>query len=703
MRTSLLLFVLFSLTLSLKGQLSEGGMPVDLPVLKSSASGHVIELPSYKIEKKDASAKHIGSFKSITFAHSFEVSYTKENAGTYFEYNNLRIWRVHIKSEGAKSLSLIFSKYHVPEGARLFVYNPDKTAVLGAFTSKNNKSFKKLAIYPLPGEELILQYEEPINVDFEGDIEIGKVNHDFLGVVSLKNSWERRLSGDCNIDINCETESGLQLQQRGVCRILADNELGTATLVNNTAEDGRPLLLSAFHIYDDNETAQITIYDFNYESPFCTEIDGYDNQSVSGATALASSDSLDFMLVELSAMPPVTFRPYYVGWDATNDLPSNTYTIHHPNGDTKKISHDEGQCDSITFSRGFMKNGHWKVFNWEEGTTEAGSSGACLFNTEKRAVGTLSGGTASCSNNSYDAFSRLDKMWDAYSGDSMQLKYWLDPLQTGAEIMNGFDPYETTEENCTVVSNFTIYDSLKSTGASVDLDLISEVGEQFNQIENASLSGVAIGIDSIKTGWPNSEIVIRLYSGEEKPVWALKQYRFSMSGLTENAMNYFNFGEAVEVEGEFYISVVLTKDDDYVSVYQSGMRSEANNNTMFVNESGMWMSMSDYSGGTNGASLLMQATVCGASFVQDSDTLDEGGELKVYPIPADKYFVVEFEKEASSHLVSLYDMTGKLIYKKEYSHQDYAEIEASQFIPGIYIVNVKSNGVNSRKRLIVSH
>ncbi|MDA3817208.1 MAG: T9SS type A sorting domain-containing protein [Prolixibacteraceae bacterium] len=703
MRTYLLLFVLLSLSLSLKGQLSEGGMPLDVPVLKSAASGHVIELPSYKIEKKATSVKHDGSFKSITFAHSFEVNYTKENSGTYFEHNNLRIWRVHIKSEGAKSLNLIFSKFYVPNDARLFVFNPDKTVVLGAFTSKNNKPFKKLAIYPLPGDELILQYEEPINAEFEGELEVGKVNHDFIGIVSLKNSWERRLSGDCNIDVNCETESGLQMQQRGVCRILAGNELGTATLMNNTAEDGRPMLLSAYHIYDDEETAQITIFDFNYESPFCTEIDGYDNQSISGAMALASSEKLDFMLVELSAMPPVTFRPYYVGWDATNKLPSNTYTIHHPNGDTKKISHDEGQCDSMTFSRKFLENSHWKVFNWEEGTTEAGSSGACLFNTEKRAVGTLSGGYALCSNNSYDAFSRLDKMWDVYSGDSMQLEYWLDPIQTGAEIMNGFDPYEATEENCTAISNFTIYDSLRSTKTSVDLELISEVGERFNQLENASLSGVAIGIDSIKGGAPNSEIVIRLYSGEEKPVWALKQYRFSMSGITGNAMNYFNFGEAVDVEGSFYISVVLTNGDDYISVYQSAKRNVANSNTMFVNDNGLWMSMTEYNGDTSGASLLMQATVCGASFVQDSDTIDENDWVKVYPIPANNYFVVEFENESSLHHVSLFDMTGKLIFRKEYSHRDYAEIDASQFIPGIYIVNVNSNGINTRKRLIVNH
>lgn len=699
-----LLLLLFTFGgLALQAQLSEGGVPIELTSLKSKTASKFIELPSHQVKEKSLRAGLNGMLKSGTFAHSFEVDYTPANSGDLYKYADQRIWRLHIKSEGAKSLMLIFSKYHVPDGARLFIFNPEKTAVLGAFTSKNNKPFKKLAVYPLPGDELILQYEEPMNADFEGQLEISKVNHDYLGVVSLKNSRDRRLSGECNIDINCETAAEVGLQQRGVCRILADNEFGTATLMNNTAEDGHPMILSAFHIYDNDETAEVTIYDFNYESPFCTGIDGYDNQSISGAEALASSQSLDFMLVDLSAMPPASFRPYYVGWDATNELPYNNYTIHHPNGDTKKISHDEDVCDSMTFSSGFLENGHWKVFNWEEGTTEAGSSGACLLNDNKRIVGTLSGGTASCSNKSYDAFSRFDKMWDLYSADSTQLKVWLDPLSTGLQTMAGFDPYGTKNDNCTTVSNFTINDSLRSTKTSIDIQVINEVGERFNQLENASLSGVSVGIDSINVGSPDSEIIIRLYSGDDKPTWALKQYRFSMSGITENAMNYFDFREAVNVEGNFYVSVVLTDNDDYVSVYHSGTRKLADDNTMLVNDNGLWMPITEYNGNTSGASLLMQATVCGASFVQDSANINDNNVLKVYPIPANNHFIVEFEEAPSQHFVSVFDMTGKLIFKQEYSHCNYAEIDASCFIPGIYIVNIESSGTNTRRRLIVNH
>ncbi|MBN1768339.1 MAG: T9SS type A sorting domain-containing protein [Prolixibacteraceae bacterium] len=711
MKILLSIFLVFAGLVSLKAQLSDGGFPIDVPLLKSTTNDDLIQLPRFEMPKTVSSLSDANLLKSITFAHSFEVNYSPENSGVLYKYAGHYIWRLHIKSEDAKSLMLIFSKFHLPENARLFVYNPDKTAVLGAFTSKNNKPYNKLAVYPLPGEELILQYEEPFDVDFKGQLEIGKVNHDFIGVVSLKNSSARRLSGECNVDINCETESGLELQQRGVCRILADNEYGTATLVNNTARDGRPMILSAFHIYDNNETAQVTLYDFNYESPFCTGIDGYDNQSISGATALASSDRLDFMLVQLSANVPAAFRPYFVGWDATNAFPSNTYIIHHPNGDTKKISHDEGVCDSMSFSSNFLSNAHWKVLNWESGTTEAGSSGACLFNNDKRAVGTLSGGYASCTNLSYDAFARIDKMWDTYPEVEHQLKYWFDPLNSGKRVIDGFDPYEQSGGVCNVFSNFTIHDSLKIHNQFVDNEYVTESAECFSQFEYASISGLAIGLSDFSANSVNPELIVRIYSGENGPDTAVKQYRFPMNSLTKGAMNFLNFGEALMVEGVFYISVVINDSEgNSVELFQSGLRSYANSNSVFVKENGLWQAFSEYHIEEKGIALLMQPLICANSLVPDTGVIDYDNDvLKIYPNPAQSYVVVEFDADKAvdtpvnncAFEVRIYDMTGKIAFQNTFANRKYAEINTQLLNPGIYVVQVLCQNEKFRSKLIV--
>jgi hypothetical protein len=137
------------------------------------------------------------------------------------------------------------------------------------------------------------------------------------------------------VDVNCEFKSGTELQRRAVCRIIAGDEIGTGTLVNNALNDGKPYLVSALHLFDNEEGATTALFDFNYESPFCTGLNGSDIQSVSGSNARASFDSLDLILVELSENPPATFRPYLAGWDATPVPPSNSNTIPHPTGTPK--------------------------------------------------------------------------------------------------------------------------------------------------------------------------------------------------------------------------------------------------------------------------------------------------------------------------------------------------------------------------------
>ena len=702
-KTFIFSVLLIGISLTLSAQLSEGGFPMEIPILKSA--GHAdrfLLMPPFKVDENLLQQKLHSHEKSIKFAHTFNVLLNPENSGEWFNVGQHRVWQLAIKSEDAKSIGLIFSKYYLPPDARLFVFDPDKEVILGAFTHQNNKSYKKLAIYPLPGEELVLQYEEPIDANFQAQLELAMITHDFLGIVPLKNRWKRRTSGSCNVDVNCETLSDLADQKRAVCRILAIDELGTATLINNASGDGKPYLVSAFHIYDDHETAEVTLYDFNYESPACTGLEGYDMQSVSGSTALASFDSLDFILVELSDMPPASFRPYYAGWDATKSIAENCYTIHHPNGDTKKISHDEGRLDSLSFSRSFIRFGHWKVFDWESGTTEAGSSGAGLFNIQKRIVGTLSGGYASCDDLNYDAFVRFDQMWDYRADSTKQLKYWLDPTNSGSRVIDGFDPYEQESLNCQVVSTFSSDDVLQVVDHYIDDNSIEEVAERFDQFDQVVLSGVAIGLKDFTKPSGSSELTIRIYTGEEQPDFAEKQYKFPMIGLTRNAMNYFNFGEDLTLYGTFYISVLLANDDDSLFIYRSNYRGVAAYNTMYVKINDEWSGVENFSENGKGASLLMQATICSASLVQNNDTLNRQKNLmKLYPNPASRYVTIEFNKNATQHYIRLYDMIGNVLYAQSYSNRKYTEIDVSGYNPGIYIVSLESDGQAEVRKLML--
>lgn len=716
----IIFILLIFIALNSLGQLSQGGFPLEVSNLKSaSIQDKVVKMPSFDFKKEEIENDQLNNSKSLIFAHSFPVSLSPQNSGTWYNVDGYNVWQLAILSEGAFSINIIFSTYEIPPGARLFVFDKEKNIILGAFTSQNNKPYKKLAIYPLPGDELIIQYEEPSEAAFKGELEIGEINHDYKGIFNLKNSIKRRLSGSCNIDVNCEFESGLENEKRAVCRVIAGKELGTGTLINNTANDGKSYLISAYHIFDDDfnvipdivEKAKIAIYDFNYESPLCTGINGYDNQSLSGSTALASFDSLDLMLVELTEAPPPTFRPYYAGWDASHIRPSNTYTIHHPNGDTKKISHDTGICDSTRYKDEFVNYGHWKVGNWESGTTEGGSSGAGLFNKDKRMVAILSGGNASCDEIDYDDFARFDKMWNYRSETSKQLKKWLDPENTGTLKLDGYDPYRSSSNECDLTSNFMIEDSpavlpensgSKGSYTGNNNMNITEIAEKYSGFERAIINGVTLGISELKAGTTSSELTVRIYTGDSIPNFAVKQFKYSMKSLTSNAMNFLSFSEPVEVLGNFFISIVIPENDS-LTIFQSAFRPLILKSSMLVMHQDVWKPISKLTGDSNtGASLLMQVVVCDASFPQSIDTtMEESSLFKVYPNPATDYFVMEFKKRVPSYEYSLYDMTGKIILTDCFENRLYGEVNVSGLKPGIYLVRVSDGELTEIKRIAI--
>ena len=94
----------------------------------------------------------------------------------------------------------------------------------------------------------------------------------------------------------------------------------------------------------------------------------------------------------------------------------------------------------------FPDSTHWELV-WTQGTTEGGSSGSALFNSSKRVVGQLEGGTASCSYTSgADYYGRIAYSWtNNNSGYSnKRLDVWLDPDKTGKLVIDGYDPFGTS-------------------------------------------------------------------------------------------------------------------------------------------------------------------------------------------------------------------------------------------------------------------
>ena len=104
------------------------------------------------------------------------------NDGVTFVEEGLKVWRVGVKSKNAKGISLFFDRFLLPEGGKLFVYNPDQSIVFGAFTSENNNSENKLLIRPLSSDSLVVEYLEPLNASFKADLHISLATHEMRSV-----------------------------------------------------------------------------------------------------------------------------------------------------------------------------------------------------------------------------------------------------------------------------------------------------------------------------------------------------------------------------------------------------------------------------------------------------------------------------------------------------------------------------------------
>ena len=447
----------------LSAQLQVPGMPMEGPLVSGDAGSiyalpflHPMEEAAFKEElRQEEAMSKVGRFAVERF-----ITISPENGGVWTHRGDMLIWRAHLRSPGALSLGLCFERFRLEPGVKLMIYTPSMSHVKGAFSEMNNKSTGIFAVGHLPGEEVVLELQIPGNLDSYGELELGSLSHALLPV-ALKGTADERygLSGDCEIDIACQEGQLWQGEKLSVVRVYTSTQYCTGVLINNTSSDGDPLLLTAQHCIDRDYYASRSVFDFAYESSSCFGGDTPIDWSLSGSELLAVGDSIDFSLVRLSVVPPDTFGARYAGWDL-GEPGKGTTVIHHPEGDVKKISFDADTPsvpDEIPSYPDLLAHSFWWVKQWDEGSTEPGSSGSPLFDNNHRVIGLLSFGKARCGDSigynpqtdrveysltrNIDAyFTRLAVAWDHDPDPAGSLLQWLDPLSTGKRSMVFYDP-----------------------------------------------------------------------------------------------------------------------------------------------------------------------------------------------------------------------------------------------------------------------
>ncbi|HRH03422.1 MAG TPA: T9SS type A sorting domain-containing protein [Bacteroidia bacterium] len=241
---------------------------------------------------------------------------------------------------------------------------------------------------------------------------------------------------------------------------LSIDGLCTGTLINRNTNDGDVgfYFITAHHCVKDVDFSNdFTLY-FNYQSPDANSSsthstnqglansqssnilpNGYEYKHISKLNLIEDYSWGDFALCEIVTPLPPHFNYNYAGWNSSlllngvsigntpncGTLPNLYTTVHHPEGDIKKISGTQRilknysslstGCYTITTIIDILFGWIWNqsfstqvicnyvdipwytVPQWCYGSTQSGSSGAVMFNSNDKIVGVLSGGLSGCS------------------------------------------------------------------------------------------------------------------------------------------------------------------------------------------------------------------------------------------------------------------------------------------------------------------
>ena len=473
-------------TLAFYSQISEGGKPYSF-THRTNIQIQELQIPAPSVSEIQAAVNTNKSKYSVGILKS--VYLNAENAGTWVQYpDGSKSWFLKITCKDAIGLTLHYNNLFIPQGGSLFLYNENKNHIIGKFTSSRNFNNPITHTQIVEGESTIIEYHEPKGTKEKLSISINQLGYIFRGFEDYLSHFNSEKLNNltkadpCQVDVACSPENnGWSAQIDAVVHFTFIQQnyiyVCSASVINNTAQDCTPYILTAWHCGDHTANQNLSGYTWywNYQKTSCQPNNNGTNPSKGNETMVngtvrstSGSGTLnnppgnnqlagsDFTLIELSNNIPTSYNAYYAGWDRSNSSASSGVSIHHPAGSAKKISTFTSSLSNTTYNGGAY-NAHWAV-NWSattngHGVTEGGSSGSPIFNQSKRIVGQLSGGSSTCNFPNYsDLYGKMSENWTSNgTSNGAQLASWLDPTNSNATYMDGtYAPCGTSSLSCSI-------------------------------------------------------------------------------------------------------------------------------------------------------------------------------------------------------------------------------------------------------------
>lgn len=332
-----------------------------------------------------------------------------------------RLWVLDIISHEALGIRLRFDELDLPRQAELHVHAPSLPGRKASYSHHWNGPHEVWSA-SMYSDRIRVEYYEPRVIRHSSSHQpffIGALQHIYRDPIAEQFSGAPSAvpfgAGSCHNDVSCDLDPTASLRKRSVARIsYVDGALFTCSgaLLNNLNSDFAPYLMTAQHAISTPEIASTAEFYWRFETSACNGSPpslAAVPQSAGGALLVTDAGS-DFSLLRVDGAIPTSLL-HWAGWDPAGVAPhQNGNSIHHPAGTHKRISYGQTAPGAAA---GFLR------FDWNNGPTEPGSSGAPLFLTEgpvQGFVGQLCCGPSSCGNESFDDFGAWSSIWPSVAG-----------------------------------------------------------------------------------------------------------------------------------------------------------------------------------------------------------------------------------------------------------------------------------------------
>lgn len=443
-----LLFVFLSITGGLVSlaQIDKSGTPISWnPQLLIDPVENWEEIPvidSHELEYQDAQDGLLKN-KPYRFAYNTQVDISVSNHGEWVNlHNGDRIWMLGLRSPGAHSMTVSFKDFNIPAGSYVYVYNSDHTDYLGPLSWDDNKYSAHFNLRPVNGDEIIIEYYEPIENYGQGKLKIGSVSHAYRDLQSMEfgdRSCIELLENDQHNDMaNLSTAVMMMLVDEGT-------RAASGILVNNTRNDGTPYFLTSINALVGDPSTWVFIVNFNSEK-YAENPEECFSRALIGADVIYTDHVSGVALLRLKDAPKREWRTYYSGWDF-DALFTGQYTC---------LQHSLGRMQSIsTWTGSPLKTSweKWKVLEldgWNNGNTFPGAVGSPLFNSRGQLVSQYLGGESECGEEGSEYFCRVKESW-------IGLKEFLDPINSSTGSYIGYFAIAQEENQEELPQEFDIF------------------------------------------------------------------------------------------------------------------------------------------------------------------------------------------------------------------------------------------------------